>query len=325
MYDVDLVNRAVRLYIEKRAKTFRELGEWLDIGKSTLQRWVTHHPFGKVKAKKATSTKSLLSTAGDQLKTFFERNPFASADDAIQHLKNDISISTSKSTVCRTLKALRMVRKIPSVCVTDSSTEATHLSDRRNTFSEHAQARDPNDVVSIDESCFYLNMKPIRGYTRKGGVLQKCSQKGGIRVTLLMAVATCGVVGWQIFKGACNKTIFAEFISDLDFQGRKYALLDNVSFHHTHVVANAFAAKGVIAWFLPPYTPQWQPIEYAFAVVKRCYRQLTHPDIFQKCEAAICMALGPMENTFNHCWRLARSNALNAPNAPNAPNARSDS
>ena len=90
-----------------------------------------------------------------------------------------------------------------------------------------------------------------------------------------MAVSNDRVLGWTIQEGSINSTMFATFITTLDFDGRDVAFLDNASIHKSGSVMNAFRNKQVTPLFLPPYTPQFQPIEHCFSVLKHRFRQLS--------------------------------------------------
>jgi hypothetical protein len=108
MFGLDLVNAAVRMYVERRAKSFRQLSLWLHVGKSTLQRWVAAHPVSQQRYASTYRRKS------------FSEHPFSTAADAVQHLQSLLNVDTSRSTVSRTLRSLRFVRKVPSVSVRPS-------------------------------------------------------------------------------------------------------------------------------------------------------------------------------------------------------------
>jgi hypothetical protein len=118
-------------------------------------------------------------------------------------------------------------------------------------------------------------MKPILGYSLKGTRLKTAvhSHRKN-KWTLLMAVSSGRVVGYDIFKGSCNSAKFIEFLSNLDMTGKRYLMMDNVAFHKTKAVASVIATKNVEALFLPPYSPEFQPIECIFSMVKAQYRHL---------------------------------------------------
>ena len=62
----------------------------------------------------------------------------------------------------------------------------------------------------------------------------------------------------------------------LPFDGsspRSVAVMDNCSIHHVDSVKKLFTLAGVLLIFLPPYSPDFNPIELAFAKVKRYLKE----------------------------------------------------
>ena len=165
----------------------------------------------------------------------------------------------------------------------------------------------------MDESCFYEDMVPSYGYARRGKRLAVSrSLRHKSHRTLLMAINTKGVVGWQVIDGPCRSNQFSEFIDKLPAGSR--LLLDNASIHKTFGVKDAAARRGVRLLFLPPYTPQWQPVEMFFSALKRAYRRVDRScgsidDRVSRCIAEVGSAIDP-RNMFARCRRLAGANTL---------------
>lgn len=136
------------------------------------------------------------------------------------------------------------------------------------------------------------------------------------RLTLILAVTSSGIAGWELVHGSVDTTVFAKFIQAVDFAGRKHALIDNVSFHHAKAVLAAFRSKNVTPLYLPPYTPQWQPVEHMFSVLKRSFRSSVYELTDFEDRVMCCVSMADADvtsmysNTFLHCWHLAQSNQL---------------
>jgi len=135
-------------------------------------------------------------------------------------------------------------------------------------------------------------------------------------LTLILAVATSGIVGWELIDGSARSHSFADFVRRIDFSSHTHALIDNVSFHHTKHVMKAFADMNVTPLYLPPYTPQWQPIEYVFSTVKKSFRATALDSIPLEDRVMGCISSKMCDidityrGIFSHCWRLARRNVL---------------
>jgi transposase len=57
-------------------------------------------------------------------------------------------------------------------------------------------------------------------------------------------------------------------------QGGKVIIMDNVQIHCDEAVRNALEKAGYIVQYLPPYSPDFNPIELSFSVIKVCISRL---------------------------------------------------
>ncbi|TPR10100.1 RNase H family protein [Aspergillus niger] len=99
------------------------------------------------------------------------------------------------------------------------------------------------------------------------------------RYQILPAYSQDGVVLFRIFNGTTDAVVFEEFIEDLLRYCRKYPeersvlVMDNAAFHHSERVEQLCSEKGVKLIFLPPYSPDLNPIEEFFAELKAFIRR----------------------------------------------------
>ena len=127
------------------------------------------------------------------------------------------------------------------------------------------------ETISIDESCFYVSECSRYGYASRGVKVQKFNNpyKNSKRtVSLLLAVSSQGIIGYEISEKAFDSNSFKEFIDNLNVKEGTNIVLDNVMFHKTKQVMNSFNSKKLIPIFIPPYSPQFNPIEIVFSIVK---------------------------------------------------------
>jgi hypothetical protein len=93
----------------------------------------------------------------------------------------------------------------------------------------------------------------------------------GDRYQILPAYAQDGIVFAQVFQASTDAIVFEHFIRGLlPYYGRFLALksvliMDNASIHHSDVVKTLCQEAGVILIYLPPYSPDMNPIEEFFA------------------------------------------------------------
>ena len=110
----------------------------------------------------------------------------------------------------------------------------------------------------------------------------------GSRISAIAAVSTTGVLAVEITTGSVNGDIFFDYIRGcvipemLPFDGnnpKSIAVLDNCSIHHVHQVTQLFKDSGILVLFLPPYSPDFMPIEKTFSYVK--YYLKDHDELWQ--------------------------------------------
>ena len=111
-----------------------------------------------------------------------------------------------------------------------------------------------------------------------------------------------------IFEGTLNKELFAEYLrSQLApiFPPDNILLLDNSSVHRSKLVLDTLEECGINHLFLPPYSPDLNPIELMWAWLK-AYLRKAKARTHKKLEEAINYSLGSIKrefiaNWFGHC------------------------
>lgn len=99
----------------------------------------------------------------------------------------------------------------------------------------------------------------------------------GQRVSALTAMSTTGILDCYTTTGSVTSEKFEEFISESlvgvlqPFDGispNSVVVLDNASIHHVDRVVHLIQSTGALIQFLPPYSPDLNPIEEAFSKLK---------------------------------------------------------
>ena len=97
----------------------------------------------------------------------------------------------------------------------------------------------------------------------KEGVMQGCT----------LPVPQPLTVTGHVFEQWCEFYVIPAMIA----QGKTYIVLDNARVHRKNVLRVMFAAAGLRVYFLPPYSPWFQPIEKIFlSTHMKCNRQVEH-------------------------------------------------
>ena len=100
-------------------------------------------------------------------------------------------------------------------------------------------------------------------------------------IGLLCMIKVKGAAIYEIHTGAINSEILTQFLENNqkvnNNNSRTTVVIDNVRFHHSQIVKNIYNRKNVPIRYLPAYSPQLNPIEEFFSVVKARYNDQRSP------------------------------------------------
>ncbi|MGL4483322.1 MAG: transposase [Anaerovoracaceae bacterium] len=108
----------------------------------------------------------------------------------------------------------------------------------------------------------------------------------------------------MIFEGTLNKEFFSEYIKKQlapNFSPEKILLLNNSSVHHSKLVIQTLTDCGINYLFLPPYSPDLNPVELLWAYVKSVLRKLKALSC-EKLESAVSYALNNIPANYIRNW-----------------------
>jgi transposase len=129
------------------------------------------------------------------------------------------------------------------------------------------------------------NMAPLRGWGPKGKRLRAYAPHGCWRtLTFIGALRLDRLTAPCVFDGPINGECFRAYIQQLLAPVLKpgdIVVMDNLGSHKGKAVRQAITKAGARLLFLPPYSPDFNPIEQAFSKVKhwmRCAQKRTIED-----------------------------------------------
>ena len=136
---------------------------------------------------------------------------------------------------------------------------------------------DPENLVFIDETWAKTNMTRSRGRAPRGERLVDYVPHGHWKTTtFLAALRVTGITAPLVVDGAINGEIFVAYVRQHlapTLQPNDSVLMDNLSSHKLAGVRAALEAAGARLMYLPPYSPDFNPIEQVFAKLKALLRQ----------------------------------------------------
>lgn len=161
------------------------------------------------------------------------------------------------------------------------------MSAARNTWFDVQLDLDPDSLVFIDETAAATNMVRPYGRSERGERCRISAPHGHYKTTTVTAaLRTSGLVAIALFDGATSGERFLAYVSDTLVPVLKRGdtvILDNLSVHKVAGVRETIEAAGARLLYLPAYSPDFNPIEQAFAKLKALLRTAaarTVPDLW---------------------------------------------
>jgi transposase len=148
---------------------------------------------------------------------------------------------------------------------------------RRRRWRSWQTGLDPQRLVFIDETWIKTNMAPLRGWAPKGDRLRGFAPHGHWRtMTFLGALRHDHLAAPCLFDGPINGECFRAYVEQLLLPSLKpgdIVIMDNLGSHKSVALRRLIKAAGARLWYLPPYSPDLNPIEQTFAKLKAMLRK----------------------------------------------------
>jgi transposase len=156
-------------------------------------------------------------------------------------------------------------------------------------------------LVFIDETGTTTKMTRLRGRSMRGERLNGKAPFGHWGTQTFVAGLKCdGLIAPWVIDAPMNRAIFEAYVETQLVPALKpgdVVILDNLSSHKSEKAEKAIRSKGAWLLFLPPYSPDLNPIEMAFSKLKahlRAAAARTIDDLW-KAIGSICALFTPEE------------------------------
>lgn len=144
---------------------------------------------------------------------------------------------------------------------------------KRARFRRWMRRIDPARLVVLDEAGANLAMGRSHAWVQRGHeFVEPRPMNWGTNLTLLGAIRPTGWVTLSTKWRAVTADVFAEWVRRRlapRLRPGDIVLLDNLKAHQAPAVRLLITARGATLRFLPPYSPDFSPIEPAWSLVKR--------------------------------------------------------
>ena len=137
---------------------------------------------------------------------------------------------------------------------------------------------DPDDLVFVDEFGAATNLARTRGWCEVGRRLVAKVPHGHWKIlTTIGAISTQGMIAAATVDAAVDAEIFRLFAREVlapVLRPGQVVVMDNLQPHKASGVREAIESAGAALLYLPPYSPDFNPIENAWSKVKGILRSL---------------------------------------------------
>jgi transposase len=168
---------------------------------------------------------------------------------------------------------------------------------------------DARRLVFVDEMGTNTSLAPIYGWSRRGERARlKVPRNWGANITLLASTTYEGMGPCLAVEGSTTREVFEAYLEQVlapSLRPGQVVVMDNLSSHKGGKVSELIEQRGCDLVYLAPYSPDFNPIEEAFAKVKTLVRKFegrTHEALVEAIGSALdAVTAGDARGFFEHC------------------------
>jgi transposase len=298
MYSTDLIILANNLY--QRYKNYQKVESIIQVSKSTIQRWVTNLNYYLKQKEKQVRERKLSQDIINFIFKLLEKYKQIQLKEIQNYIIEQFNKRFSLTSISKYIREIGYSRKLISRRHYNKSID--DIINKQNIFKNEILNEKLDNIISIDESYFYYNETLNYGWSRKGEkcIIQKPFKRN--KHSLLMAISNKKIIKYYITPKSINKEIYLDFLKKINLEN-KSLLADNVAFHKSKEVLNYIKEKNSKMIFIPPYSPEFNPIEFVFSEIKRKIRKQQFNnviDLLNYLQNNLDVPSGKLDNYFKH-------------------------
>src|SRR3954467_14998326 len=255
----------------------RKAAARFEVGVSTAIKWVRRlRDTGERSARRQRRRPgSKLDAPGEFVRAVVKAEPDTTIAELQRRLVDERGVYASTGTIWTLLDRCDLTVKKKSAYAAEQ--DRPDVVEEREDWFEGQLDLDPAKLVFVDESFASTNMARRYGRAPRGVRLRAAVPHGHRKKTTLVAgLRLSGVTATQLLDGSINGEGFLEYVRQVlvpALAPGEFVSINTLWSHKSHPVREAIEAAGAKLLFLPPYSPDFNPIEKAFSKLKALLRK----------------------------------------------------
>lgn len=264
-YSIDLITRIIR-YKQVTNDTYRRISQLFDISKSIVHKWCTTFHLKKDNNKVSKMDKQHILF----IKKSLDHKPFQTQQELLTKLNIKFNSFFTIHTIRSILKIIGYTKKKASRKLHNLNIKEHKKMQKE--FKKKIKKINKNKLICIDEIGVTKNSFVNYGYCPSNKRLEYFIHYKELpkKKSIIVAIDSDKVLQHKIIEnGNANKIIFIEFMKQLTQTVKdKIFIMDNVKFHKNDIIRKLIEESNNTILFIPPYSPQFNPIEEVFSLFK---------------------------------------------------------
>ncbi|WP_349282299.1 IS630 family transposase [Polaromonas hydrogenivorans] len=159
-----------------------------------------------------------------------------------------------------------------------SERDTAQVRQARHQYWQDIARHAPTRLKFVDESGVNIAMTRRFGRARRGQRVHDAVPKNwGRNVTVLGSLSCQGLEAVMTIEGATDAAVFHAYVSQVlapTLKPGDMVVMDNLGAHKVDGIRSAIQARGAALMYLPPYSPDYSPIEPCWSKLKTCLRAI---------------------------------------------------
>lgn len=306
-YSLDLRQKVIETY-ENVPISQRQIAKRFRVAPSFVTKLLKQYrETGQLAPKARPGRPKTLKPAHFQIvQNLINDQPDMTLEELCQALDDQVNIRVSEPTMCRVIKQLNLTRKKKSLHPDEKASE--RVQGLRREYWEQVRDVRVQDLVFIDESGVNLGLIRLFAWAIKGKRAYAKQPKRGKNVSIVAGMSLAGVVASAVILGAFDGLTFEAFVATRlvpNLWAGACVVMDNCSIHKDGEIRRLIEEAGARLVYLPPYSPDFSPIENFWSKAKTILKTLgsrSYKTLSDAIETAFAQASeSDIKNWFIHC------------------------